>query len=90
MIVARLAWALVAAPFAAGRSGLCRRQPRHERRRRRSGRRRLLQRPRQRQHGSTRRQPIEIKPDDYDAFERTLDDVQAAYSNEDVTTLGDW
>ncbi len=32
--------------------------------------------------------PIMIKPEDYDAFERTLEDVQAAYSNEDVNTLG--
>ena len=32
--------------------------------------------------------PITIKPEDYDAFERTLEDVQAAYSNEDVNTLG--
>jgi predicted lipid-binding transport protein (Tim44 family) len=29
-----------------------------------------------------------IKPEDYDAFERTLEDVQAAYSKEDVNTLG--
>jgi predicted lipid-binding transport protein (Tim44 family) len=33
--------------------------------------------------------PIMIKPEDYDAFERTLEDVQAAYSNEDVNKLGD-
>ena len=33
--------------------------------------------------------PIMIKPEDYDAFERTLEDVQAAYSNEDVNRLGD-
>jgi len=32
--------------------------------------------------------PIMIKPEDYDAFERTLEDVQAAYSKEDVNTLG--
>ncbi len=32
-------------------------------------------------------QPIEIKPEDYDAFERTLGEVQAAYSNEDVAAL---
>jgi len=32
--------------------------------------------------------PIMIKPEDYDAFERTLEDVQAAYSKEDVDTLG--
>jgi predicted lipid-binding transport protein (Tim44 family) len=34
-------------------------------------------------------QPIEIKPEDFDAFERTLGDVQSAYSNEDVNKLGD-
>jgi len=33
--------------------------------------------------------PIMITPEDYDAFERTLEDVQAAYSNEDVNKLGD-
>jgi predicted lipid-binding transport protein (Tim44 family) len=33
--------------------------------------------------------PIMIKPEDYDAFERTLEDVQAAYSKEDVNRLGD-
>jgi predicted lipid-binding transport protein (Tim44 family) len=32
--------------------------------------------------------PIEIKPDDYTAFEDTLRDVQAAYSKEDVGKLG--
>jgi predicted lipid-binding transport protein (Tim44 family) len=32
--------------------------------------------------------PIQIKPEDYDAFERTLGDVQSAYSNEDVNKLG--
>jgi predicted lipid-binding transport protein (Tim44 family) len=31
--------------------------------------------------------PIEIKPEDFDAFERTLGEVQAAYSNEDVAAL---
>jgi predicted lipid-binding transport protein (Tim44 family) len=31
--------------------------------------------------------PIEIKPSDYDAFERTLGEVQAAYSNEDLGAL---
>ena len=31
--------------------------------------------------------PIEIKPDDYEAFERLLSDVQAAWSNEDVEKL---
>jgi predicted lipid-binding transport protein (Tim44 family) len=30
---------------------------------------------------------IEIKPADYDAFERTLGEVQAAYSNEDLSAL---
>ena len=34
-------------------------------------------------------EPIQIKPEDYDAFERTLGDVQSAYSNEDVNKLGD-
>ena len=33
-------------------------------------------------------QPIQIKPEDYTAFEDTLRDVQAAYSKEDVTKLG--
>lgn len=32
--------------------------------------------------------PIEIKADDYTAFEDTLRDVQAAYSKEDVSKLG--
>jgi predicted lipid-binding transport protein (Tim44 family) len=32
-------------------------------------------------------EPIEIKPADYDAFERTLTEVQSAYSNEDVGAL---
>ena len=31
--------------------------------------------------------PIEIKPADYDAFERTRGEVQAAYSNEDLGAL---
>lgn len=31
--------------------------------------------------------PVEIKPDDYEAFERLLGDVQAAWSNEDVAKL---
>ena len=34
-------------------------------------------------------EPIEIKPSDYDAFESTLGGVQKAYSEEDVTKLGD-
>src|SRR5690349_6193963 len=33
-------------------------------------------------------QPIQIKAEDYSAFEDTLRDVQAAYSKEDVTKLG--
>ncbi len=33
--------------------------------------------------------PIMITPEDYDAFERTLEDVQADYSKEDVSKLGD-
>jgi predicted lipid-binding transport protein (Tim44 family) len=32
--------------------------------------------------------PIQIKPEDYNAFEDTLRDVQAAYSKEDVSKLG--
>lgn len=31
--------------------------------------------------------PLEIKPDDYDAFERLLGDIQTAWSNEDVDKL---
>jgi predicted lipid-binding transport protein (Tim44 family) len=31
--------------------------------------------------------PIEIKPEDFDAFERTLTEVQTAYSNEDLGAL---
>ena len=31
--------------------------------------------------------PVEIKPDDYEAFERLLGDIQAAWSNEDVAKL---
>ena len=31
--------------------------------------------------------PLEIKPDDYEAFEKLLGDVQAAWSNEDVAKL---
>jgi predicted lipid-binding transport protein (Tim44 family) len=38
--------------------------------------------------GAADGEPIDISPDDYDAFESTLRDVQAAYSKEDVTTLG--
>ena len=32
--------------------------------------------------------PITIKPEDFDAFERTLGEVQAAYSNENLSALG--
>jgi predicted lipid-binding transport protein (Tim44 family) len=38
--------------------------------------------------GTADGRPIEIKPEDYSAFEDTLRDVQAAYSKEDVTKLG--
>ncbi|MBR0793609.1 Tim44 domain-containing protein [Bradyrhizobium manausense] len=31
--------------------------------------------------------PLEIKPDDYEAFERLLGDIQSAWSNEDVAKL---
>jgi predicted lipid-binding transport protein (Tim44 family) len=31
--------------------------------------------------------PIEIRPEDFDAFERTLGDVQTAYSKEDIAAL---
>jgi len=31
--------------------------------------------------------PLEIKPDDYEAFERLLGEIQTAWSNEDVTKL---
>ncbi|WP_338312560.1 Tim44 domain-containing protein [Bradyrhizobium sp. TM239] len=31
--------------------------------------------------------PLEIKPDDYEAFERLLGEIQAAWSNEDVAKL---
>jgi predicted lipid-binding transport protein (Tim44 family) len=31
--------------------------------------------------------PLEIKPDDYDAFERMLGEVQTAWSNEDIAKL---
>jgi predicted lipid-binding transport protein (Tim44 family) len=39
--------------------------------------------------GNDAGEPIEIKPTDYDAFERTLADVQSAYSDENVAKLGD-
>ncbi len=32
-------------------------------------------------------EPIEVAPDDFDAFERTLGEVQKAYSDEDVAAL---
>jgi predicted lipid-binding transport protein (Tim44 family) len=38
--------------------------------------------------GSGGAAPLEIQPSDYEAFERLLGEVQAAWSNEDVTTLG--
>jgi len=37
--------------------------------------------------GSDNGTPIEIKAEDFDAFERTLGDVQTAYSKEDVAAL---
>ncbi len=37
--------------------------------------------------GGASNAPLEIKPDDYEAFERLLGDVQAAWSNEDVAKL---
>jgi predicted lipid-binding transport protein (Tim44 family) len=37
--------------------------------------------------GSAAERPIEIKPEDFDAFERTLGEVQTAYSNEDLGAL---
>jgi len=37
--------------------------------------------------GAAASAPLEIKPDDYEAFERLLGDVQAAWSNEDVEKL---
>lgn len=37
--------------------------------------------------GSVAETPIEIKPEDYEAFERTLGEVQTAYSNEDLGAL---
>jgi len=37
--------------------------------------------------GGSNDAPLEIKPDDYDAFERLLGDVQTAWSNEDVGKL---
>src|SRR3981189_1781793 len=38
--------------------------------------------------GSGSAAPLEVQPSDYEAFERLLGEVQAAWSNEDVTTLG--
>ncbi|MBR0973709.1 MULTISPECIES: Tim44 domain-containing protein [Bradyrhizobium] len=37
--------------------------------------------------GAANNAPLEIKPGDYEAFERLLGDVQAAWSNEDVAKL---
>lgn len=37
--------------------------------------------------GGANNAPVEIKPDDYEAFERLLGDVQTAWSNEDVAKL---
>ncbi|EJN10940.1 hypothetical protein PMI42_05710, partial [Bradyrhizobium sp. YR681] len=37
--------------------------------------------------GGNNNAPLEIKPDDYEAFERLLGDVQTAWSNEDVAKL---
>jgi predicted lipid-binding transport protein (Tim44 family) len=37
--------------------------------------------------GGANNAPLEIKPDDYEAFERLLGEVQAAWSNEDVAKL---
>lgn len=37
--------------------------------------------------GAANNAPLEIKPDDYEAFERLLGDVQTAWSNEDVAKL---
>jgi predicted lipid-binding transport protein (Tim44 family) len=37
--------------------------------------------------GGANNAPLEIKPDDYEAFERLLGDVQAAWSSEDVAKL---
>lgn len=37
--------------------------------------------------GSAAEVPIQIVPEDYEAFERTLGEVQAAYSNEDLGAL---
>ncbi|MFZ5739086.1 MAG: Tim44 domain-containing protein [Pseudomonadota bacterium] len=37
--------------------------------------------------GAGNDRPLEIKPDDYEAFERLLGEVQAAWSNEDIDRL---
>lgn len=37
--------------------------------------------------GNANNAPLEIKPDDYEAFERLLGEVQTAWSNEDVAKL---
>jgi len=38
-------------------------------------------------HGSSGGEPIQVKAEDYDAFERTLGEVQSAYSREDTSAL---
>ncbi|OPF92698.1 Tim44 domain-containing protein [Rhodopseudomonas palustris] len=37
--------------------------------------------------GASNDRPLEIKPEDYEAFERLLGDIQAAWSNEDIDRL---
>jgi predicted lipid-binding transport protein (Tim44 family) len=37
--------------------------------------------------GANNNAPLEIRPDDYEAFERLLGEIQAAWSNEDVAKL---
>ncbi|WP_232629043.1 TIM44-like domain-containing protein [Methylobacterium sp. Leaf118] len=37
--------------------------------------------------GMARPQPIQVKPEDFQAFERTLSEVQGAYGREDLATL---
>ncbi|MBK3665872.1 Tim44 domain-containing protein [Bradyrhizobium diazoefficiens] len=37
--------------------------------------------------GASNNAPLEIKPDDYEAFERLLGDIQVAWSNEDAAKL---
>ena len=86
--------ALVAAPFAAAAAGLRRRpgdEPRHRSRHAAAAAERLgsfgCNGFGMNGHGAPAAdvgEPIEIKPEDFDAFERTLGDVQTAYSNEDL------